>query len=64
VQYYHDINSTLVDCQGDQDKHDFIQKTIMIRQKEQQMKNSSWREHKAFLKYWNEIEGGKHYDKK
>jgi hypothetical protein len=36
----------------------------MIRQKEQQMKNSSWREHKAFLKYWNEIEGGKHYDKK
>ena len=63
VQYFFDINGTLVDCQNDQDKHDFVQKSIMIRQKEQQMKNSSWREHKEFLKFWNEIEGGKHYEK-
>lgn len=62
VQYYFNLHTKIHDCQGDQDKHDFIQKTLMVRRKEQSMKNSSWRDHKTFLEYWRKTHAKSTYE--
>lgn len=64
VQYYFNMEGTLYDeCKKADLKHDFVQRVLMTRRKEQQMKNLDWRDHQEFLKYWNKTKTAEDYEK-
>jgi len=44
IQYYFNLEGVLLDCQSDKDKHDFIQRTLMFRNKEESL-SLTWRDH-------------------
>ena len=53
IQYYFNMEGVLHDC-VEADKHEFVKRCLMIRRKEQSMKNLDWRDHQEFLSYWND----------
>lgn len=64
VQYYFNMEGMLYDdCKTMELKQDFVKKCLMIRRKEQMMKNLDWRDHCEFLKYWNKTKTAEDYAK-
>jgi hypothetical protein len=49
------------ECKTTELKHEFVKKCLMTRRKEQEMKNLDWRDHKEFLKYWNNTKSVEDY---
>ena len=65
TQFYFNLEGMLFDeLKTTKDKSDFVKNCLMIRRKEQQMKNLDWRDHKEFLSYWNETQTAEDYKNK